>query len=388
MPGNKLASRERVLRTLSHQEPDRVPLNMSLTVDVYHSLRRYLGLAPDEGKAVGLWTEVSPALDLVEAMRLDFLSIGLNPPSKVSLPGPVPGLVYDEWGIGRTQVIREDGSFYNEMVYHPLANATLQDVLDYPWPDPYDPARIEGLRQKVLRLRQDTDKALVGKFANSIWEQSWWLYGLEAWLIDLVEKPEVVCAILDKVTAVALGRMEAGLQAVGDLVDVIRLSGEDLGTQYAPMISPQLFNSLVRTRFARLWDTARRLARAKNPAARLMLHSCGNIRPFIPTWIEMGLDILDPIQPRARGMEPEGLKRDFGGQLTFHGGLDLQLTLPFGAPADVQAEVRRYIQALGPGGGYIVAPAHNVQSDVPPANLVAVRDAVATYGTYPLDGMQ
>jgi uroporphyrinogen decarboxylase len=151
------------------------------------------------------------------------------------------------------------------------------------------------------------------------------------------------------------------------------------------MISPKLFNALVQPRFARLWDTAKSLSQAKNPAAKLMLHSCGNVRPFIPTWIEMGLDILDPIQPRARGMEPDGLKRDFGGQLTFHGGLDLQHTLPFGSPAEVQAEVKRYIQALGPGGGYIVAPAHNVQSDVPPANLVAARDAVEQFGTYPLE---
>jgi uroporphyrinogen decarboxylase len=115
-----------------------------------------------------------------------------------------------------------------------------------------------------------------------------------------------------------------------------------------------------------------------------MLHSCGNIRPFIPTWIEMGLDILDPIQPRARGMEPEGLKRDFGEILVFHGGLDIQSTLPFGTTEEVAEEVKRYIRALAPGGGYIIAPAHNVQSDVPPQNLVSVRDAIRDYGTYPI----
>jgi uroporphyrinogen decarboxylase len=108
------------------------------------------------------------------------------------------------------------------------------------------------------------------------------------------------------------------------------------------------------------------------------------VRPFIPTWIEMGLDILDPIQPRARLMEPEGLKRDFGDRLVFHGGMDIQHTLPFGTPEDVAQDVRRYIQALAPGGGYIVAPAHNVQSDVPPENLVAIRDAIQAYGNYPI----
>jgi uroporphyrinogen decarboxylase len=150
------------------------------------------------------------------------------------------------------------------------------------------------------------------------------------------------------------------------------------------MISPKLFHELVRPRFARLWNLARKKLQEKNPAGKLMLHSCGNVRPFIPTWIEMGLDILDPIQPRARGMEPEGLKRDFGDRLVFHGGLDIQHTLPFGTQQDVAAEVKRYMSILAPGGGYIVAPAHNVQSDVPPANLVAIRDAIQEFGNYPI----
>jgi uroporphyrinogen decarboxylase len=116
-----------------------------------------------------------------------------------------------------------------------------------------------------------------------------------------------------------------------------------------------------------------------------MLHSCGNVRAFIPSWMEMGLNVLDPIQPRAEGMEPHGLKQDFGQKLVFHGGIDLQHVLPLGTPDEVKAEVRRYIQALAPGGGYIVAPAHNVQSDVPPENLVAIRDAIDVYGTYPIN---
>ena len=385
MPREKMSSRDRILRTLSHREPDRVPFNLSLTQDIYHSLRSHLGLPPNLDKASGLWTEVSLDMDLIEAMSIDFVTFGLNPPQKKSLEGPVSGLTYDEWGVGRIRIKREDGSFYNEMVYHPLAGASLEDVLDYPWPDALDPARYMGLREKALRLRKDTDKALVAKLSNAIWEQSWWLYGMEAFLIDLVEKPEVACAILDKVTDIAVCKMETGLEAIGDLVDIIRLSGEDLGTQIAPMISPKYFNSFLKPRFARLWSTAKTKILQKNSAARLMLHSCGNVRPFIPTWIEMGLDILDPIQPRARGMEPEGLKRDFGEQLIFHGGIDLQQVLPFGTAQEVQAEVRRYIQALGPGGGYIVSPAHNVQSDVPPQNLVAIRDAVEAYGYYPLN---
>jgi uroporphyrinogen decarboxylase len=384
MPNQNLSSRERVLRTINHQEPDRVPFNLALTVDVYHRLRAYLGLPPEPEKAVGVWTNVSASLDLLDAMGVDFYSIGLKPPAGWAPVASTDGLLYDEWGVGRAKIFRPDGSYYFEMVSHPLAQATLEEIRNYPLPDPYDPGRIDGLREHALTVRKEIDKAIFAKLSSSIWEQAWWLRGMQQWMIDLSDNPELVCALLDRVTEVALGMVEVGLDEIGDQVDILRLSGEDLGTQDWPMISPRMFALYVRPRFERLWSCAKRKLLEKNPNGKLMLHSCGNIRPFIPAWIEMGLDILDPIQPRAKGMEPEGLKRDFGSQLVFHGGVDLQHTLPFGTPQEVMEDVRRYIRALAPGGGYIVSPAHNVQSDVPPENLVAIRDAVQEYGSYPI----
>jgi uroporphyrinogen decarboxylase len=317
-------------------------------------------------------------------MGVDLYYTGLQPPANWSAPATGDGLLYDEWGIGRTRVNRVDGGYYYEMVKHPLAGATLEEVEAWPWPDPYDPGRTDGLREKLLRIREETDKAIMFKSSTAIWEQSWWTYGMQDWMVDIVLQPDVVGAIMDKVTEVAVGMMEVGMEAVGDLVDIVRLSGEDLGTQLAPMISPKMFDAMVKPRFKRLWDTAREKIEQKQPEAKLMVHSCGNIRPFIPAWIDMGLDVLDPIQPQAQGMEPERLKKDFGDRLVFHGGIDLQQVLPNGTPEEVKAEVRRYIQALSPGGGYIVAPAHNVQSDVPPENLVAIRDAIEEYGRYPI----
>lgn len=384
MTRETLTSRERVVRTINHQEPDRVPLNMALTVDIHDRLRKHLGLPPDTGKGMGVWTNVSPSMDLLDAMKIDIYSSGLNPPANWSPPPSEDGLLYDEWGIGREKVLREDGSYYFEMVSHPLAGATLQDIESFPWPDPLDPGRTDGLRKKIERIRSETDKAILMKFSNSIWEQSWWLYGMQDWLLGMASNPEIPLAIMDRVTEIAVKKMEMGLDCVGDLVDIVRLSGEDLGTQLNPMISPKMFHEMVRPRFERLWNTAKKKLAVINPDAKLMLHSCGNVRPFIPTWMEMGLDILDPIQPRANGMAPQGLKEDFGAKLVFHGGIDLQYTLPFGTPDEVSVEVKRYIEALAPGGGYIVAPAHNVQSDVPPANLVAIRDAIQEFGWYPI----
>ncbi len=347
MSKTTLTSRERVVRAINHQEPDRVPFNLALTVDIYNRLRKHLNLPDEAEKSVGVWTNVSASIDLLDAMQVDIYTSGLNAPANWKAPQTDDGLKYDEWQIGRTKVVRADGSYYYEMVNHPLAHASMEQVMDFKWPDPFDPGRTAGLRERILQIRKDTDKAIMMKFSNSIWEQSWWLYGMQDWLLDIALKPEVPQAIMDMATKVAIGCMKVGLESVGDLVDIVRLSGEDLGTQLAPMISPAMFNRLVKPRFERLWTFTRQKLNEINPQARLMLHSCGNVRPFVPTWIDLGLNILDPIQPRARGMEPEGLKRDFGSQLAFHGGIDLQYTLPLGTPDEVKAEVKRYIPRSG-----------------------------------------
>ncbi len=378
-----MTSRERVLRAINHQEPDRVPFDLSLTVEIYNSLRNYLALRPEPDKKVGLWTDVSSSLDLLDAMKTDIYHISLNSlPDSFRKEGDI---YYDEWGIGRAKVIRNDGSYYFEMVKAPLAGATLEMIRKHPWPDPYDLRRIAGLRDKLTMVCQETDKAIMAKFSNSIWEQSWWLYGMQDWMIDLVEKPDVTNALMEKVTDLAIGFFEVGIHAIGDRIDILRLSGEDLGTQTGPMISKSMYEEMVKPHFKRYWQFIKKKLKEKNPNTKIQLHSCGNVRPFIADWIDMGLDILEPVQPNVVGMEPEGLKKDFGDRLTFFGGIDLQRLLPFGSRNDVIQEVKRYMHALGAGGGYIVAPAHNVQSDIPPENLVAIRDAVESYGCYPFE---
>ncbi len=344
-------SRERVLKTINHQEPDRVPFDLYLTSDIYHKLRAYLDLPPDPNQKVGIWSDVNPAEDLLDAMGVDFLYIGFNPASQPSPLKLDDGLLYDQWGVGRAKVALPNGSSYYEMFSHPLANATIQAVEDFPWPDPFDPARVVGLREKFLRARRETDKAIVSRFATSLWEQSTYLCGFQNWLEMVLLQPEIAEAILDKTCAVAMGMAEVGIEAVGDLIDIYRMSGEDLGAQQTTIISPRMYRQLVEPRFRRYWSFLKEKLAKKNPQAKIMLHSCGAVRPVLTSWIEMGLDILDPIQPLANGMEPEGLKRDFGDRLTFHGGIDLQELLPNGTRSQVINEVRRYLRTLGPGGG-------------------------------------
>jgi uroporphyrinogen decarboxylase len=189
-----MTSRERVLCALSHHEPDRVPFDMLLTVDADKLLRNHLALAPARQKLVGLWTEVPCGLDLMDRMNIDIYHISLN-----SLPGAIHqegSIFFDEWGVGREKITRDDGSYYFETVRVPLAGATLEMIRRYPWPDPYDPRRVAGLREETARICRETDKAVMARFSNSIWEQSWYLYGLQEWLIDLVEKPDVTGAIM------------------------------------------------------------------------------------------------------------------------------------------------------------------------------------------------
>jgi uroporphyrinogen decarboxylase len=295
-----------------------------------------------------------------------------------------PNKSIDEWGIEWSKTELPNNHFYWEMTKHPLEDLTIDDLDDYPWPDPYDPARVEGLGNYLRYVRENTQFAILAKFGGAMFETAWYLRGMERFFMDLVENPEFVKKLFDKIFYIQRGLHEVGIKAAGEYVDILRLSGEDLGTQDSQLISLPTFRRTVRPYLQDLWGFAKQNLLKKNPKGKIMLHSCGSIRPFIPDWIDMGLDMLDPIQPKAKGMEPLGLKRDFGDKLSFHGGIDAQYYMPFGTVEEMRQHTREYVEALGPGGGYIVAPVHNVQGDVPPQNLVAMRDAVEEFGYYPL----
>jgi uroporphyrinogen decarboxylase len=380
-----MSSRERVISCLEHREPDRVPLGMSITINAYTNLKRYLGIELEENLKVGRWTEVSIHPLVAEKFGLDIIGLALGSPSKPVPRHTDPNKRIDEWGIEWIRVERPDGGYYFEMSSHPLAEATVKDLEDYPWPDPHDPGRVAGLREQYRRMREDTSFAILAKFGGAVFEQAWYLRGMERFFMDMVENPPFVHALLAKLCQIQMEFDAVGLEAVGEYVDILRLSGEDMGTQAGPLISLRMFRQYARPYLERLWRFAKQRLIEKNPRGKILLHSCGAVRTFIPEWIAMGLDMLDPIQPNAKGMDPVGLKADFGGALTFHGGIDAQNVLPFGSVEDVRQHTRRYIQALAPGGGYIVAPVHNVQGDVPPENLIAMRDAVEEFGYYPIE---
>jgi len=384
MPG-EWTPRRRVEAALAHEEPDRVPLDMTITIQPYIRLRAALGLPPEKDLKPSTFTEVTPTTDVLKALGIDITFVKLHGPSLWKRPAPQPdGTTFDEWGVGYRRVELADGAYLNEVAYSPLKDATIDDLDDYPWPDPFDPGRVKGLEDEARRLYEETDLAIMGRFGGPILEQASYLRGWQQWLMDMVGDPPFAQRLLDKITDIQIALDEAGLRLAAKYLTIFKLSGEDLGMQDRPLFSTKVWREIARPPLDRRWRAARAALDRYAPEVRLMLHSDGAIRNFIPDLIECGIEVLDPIQPRIPGMDLYELKRDFGDRITFHGGVDTQEVLPFASEAEVEAETLHCMDALGRGGGLILAPVHNVQADVPPENLIAMCRTVREQGRYPL----
>lgn len=377
-------SRERVMTALSHREPDRVPIDITITVDTYNELKEYLGIKIDEQPSLGRWTDVKMHPDVIQALGIDFVHVSGRSVPNIHTKTLPDGFV-DEWGLKWRRVENVSGHFYFEMYDPPLKDATVDDVEKYVFPDPTDPRRVEGLEEQLRYLYEKTDLAITAKFAEAVFELATYLRGHNKWYADLIINRDFAEALMSRLLKIQMGINETCLKVAGKYIQILRLSGEDLGMQDRPLLSPKIFREVVKPYLKQLWTHAKETLLMYNPQGKTMLHSCGDVYPFIEDIIECGVDILDPVQPRAAEMDHFRLKREFGDRICFHGGIDTQYVLPFGTPEEVEQEVKRAISALGPGGGYIVAPVHNVQGDVPARNLVAMVEAAKKYGTYPLN---
>lgn len=377
-------SRERVIAAIEHREPDRVPVDINPLLDFYLKLKDHLGLEIEEELKPNALMEVIPHPKVLSALGVDVISVKLGAP-KGRRPSRLRGdLLMDEWGVGRRRVYQPGGGSYWEAVYHPLADATIDDLEKYSWPDPFAPGRGEAAEAAAKQLCEDTDLALIGRFGGPIIETAVYMMGFEKWLMCVAAEPEFAGALLDKITDIAIALDRVGLEATAGFLQIFKVSGDDLGMQTGPLYSPKTFHTVLLPRLRRRWQAAREYLDQVNPSAKIMFHTCGGIRPFIPDLIEAGVQILDPVQPQAAGMDSAELKGEFGDRLTFHGGVDEQKVLPFGSEEDVEVEVCLRIRSFAPGGGYILAPSHNVQADTPPANLVAMCRAAHRYGQYPI----
>ncbi|HHW05886.1 MAG TPA: hypothetical protein GXX32_08325 [Methanothermobacter sp.] len=337
-----MTSRERVLLSLSHNEPDRVPTF-------------YRGISlPEQYK------------DWLDSI-IDIAPYIYYKPSKGWESKRIGDIIFDELGIGRKQV----GS-HLEMVVHPLANTREPIELDdFSWTDPSDRARVEGMRELVMEWRnKDKITAVMTSPGGStgIFECSWYMTGMEKFLADIYENPKFIEALLDKMLGIHIKLIENILSEIGDIVDIV-CTGDDLGTQNGLLISPKWYRDILKPRQKILIEHIKKLTKAK-----VYYHSCGNIMPLIEDLIEIGVDILDPIQPKA--LDTKRLKGLYGDRLIFWGSIDEQEVLPFGNPKDVKREVRRRFEELGKGGGLILGPAHWIQLDTPLENITALYEEI------------
>lgn len=392
----EMTSRERVRAALSHQEPDRLPIdlggteNTSIHMKAYRRLRRYLGLA-----------EIEPAyLDVVQQIAaidddvIDRLGVDVRSASESQLrwsdvegfaPKTPDGYLsfYDEWGIGWRMPV--DGGWYFDMFHHPLSGAISKKNLDaYPWPDLFSSSvllDIANLRNRILGIIASEQRAIalsqIGVTAGGPLELFTWLRGFEDAYVDLAADPALADQVIGKVVDIKIAYWEKLLYAVGDLVDVV-VESDDLGGQDQLLIAPETYRRVVKSHHRRLFDFIH-----GRTDARVYFHSCGAVRPLIPDLIEVGVEILNPVQVSARGMDSGELKREFGRDIVFWGGgVDTQRVLGTGSPAEVKEEVKRRLDDLMPGGGFVFATVHNIQGNVPEENVVAMWEAVQEHGRY------
>jgi len=343
-----MTSRERIKVALQHRRPDRVPAGMWLTPEVCEKLKKHFQVESEE--------EVMDKLDV--DMRW--------PP--VDYIGPELKEFIDVWGVVRKPVKNQFGE-YEEIVRYPMAEVkTKQEIEEYPWPRvewwDYDSIRREINKADAVQPRW------IGIGYQSIFERAWAMTGMEKLMLDLVLNPELLCLIFDRINDFYIEQTIRILQAAGGRVDMV-WTADDFGSQNGMLISPDTWRRYFKPRQKKFIDAIRERFDVK-----FSYHSCGSIIPIIAELAEIGIDILNPIQTRAKGMDPAYLKTTFGKDICFYGGVDIQHTLPHGTPGDVRKEVEELIKVLGENGGYIAGPAHVVQPDTPLENILTMIDTI------------
>jgi uroporphyrinogen decarboxylase len=380
----EMTPRQRVWAALNHQEPDRVPLDIGggsstgIVVEGYEKLKEHLGVSSETQEMNKIFRVARTDEEVMQRLDSDCRPLGLRPPVNWTPPPAEPGTFTDIWGITWKQAFYGDGCYYWELARHPLAEATIEDLETYPWPDPLDPGFTAGLAEDAKALYGETDYAIMadGGF-KSFWEMGYMLRGLEQMLMDLVLNPEFVKALMAKLLEINKAGTGRFLDLAGPYIQVFR-TADDLATQRGPLMSPQTFQTLLRPFYQEYFEFVKSKTEAK-----IFYHSCGNVTDLVDVLVEIGVDVLNPVQVAAMG-DTAKLKARFGDKVTFWGAIDTQHVLPHGTVEEVEAEVRNRIRDLGPGGGYVVGPVHNIQPDVPPENIVAMAEATRKYGTYPL----
>lgn len=379
-----MGSRERVLMALDHREPDRVPLSLggtasSFTDTAYFRLKDYLGITgeikPYRYGHTGNYYDDR----LLETLGTDYRYLVLTYPDDSHLTYLPDGSFLDDWGIRRQKV-----AGYVSRVGHPLADATIDDLDCFPWPDPCAPdapPQAAGIKERAKYLYDEVDCAIVARAAmsTSFLENGAWLCGYEQFLMQLLIDKPFVRKLIQKILDVQIKLYDQLLDGVGEYVHIVE-TAEDYGTQKSLLISPATYRELIMPARTKL----NAFIKNKAPNAKILHHTCGAVGQLIPDLIESAIDILNPIQPLAEGMDSFQLKASWGDTICFDGGIDMLHAIS-APPPILEKEVATRILALAPGGGYSLGPSNHFQEDTPPRNIVALYDLARDLGRYPID---
>ena len=380
------SQRARVKRALSHHQPDRTPVDFLASPEIWKRLVDHLGIPQralsEEDYFDPAWETVLEHFDV--DMRVFSYDQFFAPPTSLLRPGATidwwnalsrstpnrmwrqqtpDGTAYDLWGHVIRNVANQTGA-YEEYSTWPLAGATsIADLRNYPWPEPdwWDFSALPD----VIRLLDARGDYHMRFRIGSVFEVGWQLRGLQEMLMDLVLQPEIPRYIMERLTDIYVENTERVLALAGDRLDMVYFY-DDVATQNGLMISEKMWREYIRPCHTRIIDVAKR------HGLPVMYHCDGAIYPLIGELIDMGVDVINPVQSDAAGMEPKRLKDEFGDRLSFHGGIDIMRTLPRGTTDEVRSEVGERIRVLGNGGGYILASSHHIQSDTPLANVFAM----------------
>ena len=419
-----MTPRQRIHQAFAHRQPDTVPIDFSghrssgIAALSYSKLRRHLGLPPAPVRVYDPIQQLAIVNgDLLDRFGVDTVEMGrafshdgkdwqpwtLPDGSPCLMPAWVklerrPGEWVMKSSAGTVVGRMPDGALYFEQTSFPFIDGddlsglprafeecmwTSSDTAAPPGPAGAGPSGPQNLARGAARLRATCgDRAVIGLFGGNLLETGQFLYRNDNFFMLLAGEPDHAAAFLDRAVELHLESLKKFLAAVGDSIDVI-LFGDDLGMQTGPQISPDMYRTLFKPRHKLMWETAKKLAPAGRggdpgrPALRVMLHCCGSVRALLPDLIDAGLDAMNPVQISTSGMEADGLKRDFGKDIVlWGGGCDTQTVLRSGTPQQVRDHVRRQVDVLAPGGGFVFQQVHNILAGVPPENIVAMFDAV------------
>jgi uroporphyrinogen decarboxylase len=382
-----MTSRERVLTALNHEVPDRVPIVIGVSNATGIKMKPYRGIKQIAGieaadQYIYDWPELGTAeIDEATMRRLhsDVRGVLDLEPEEVLRRNhrrdPHSDCM-DSWGTGQMEIVEDD--WFPGI--HPLPEArTIEDLENYPgWPDMSDPSRVAHVREAAKKLADENEYAILATpWLLFPFERAHAMQGMEPYLMNMAMDADFARAFLEKIATYCKQLMGTFLEELGDNVDIIKI-GDDLGIQQGLMISPKMYREIIRPVHEDFISFIKSRTKAK-----IMFHSCGDVGPLIGDFIEMGIDILNPIQTSTGSMSDlPDIKKRYGKNIAFCGGIDSHRILPFGSPAEVRQEVKRVMEILGPGGGCMIGPVHTVMNDVPPENVLAMVDAVEEFGYY------